>query len=60
VQPLWKLRPVLTKSSVSVLTNSISIKSTRLANDLGYEPHYTVEEAFERVVSYYEPEFGRR
>jgi 3beta-hydroxy-delta5-steroid dehydrogenase/steroid delta-isomerase len=59
VQPLWKLRPVLTKSSVSVLTNSISIKSTRLANDLGYEPRYTVEEAFERVVSYYEPEFGR-
>jgi hypothetical protein len=40
VQPLWKLRPVLTKSSVSVLTNSISIKSTRLADDLGYEPEF--------------------
>ena len=59
VQPVWKLRPVLTTSSVSVLTNSISIHSTRLADDLGYEPRYTVEEAFERVVSDYEPEFGR-
>jgi nucleoside-diphosphate-sugar epimerase len=58
VQPLWKLRPVLTTSSVSVLTNSISIESTRLAYDLGYEPRYTVEEAFERVISYYEPHFG--
>ena len=60
VQPVWKLRPVLTRSSVSVLTNSISIQSTRLADDLGYEPRYSVEEAFERVVSYYEPHFGRR
>ncbi len=59
VQPVWKLRPVLTASSVSVLTNSISIESTRLADDLGYEPRYSVEEAFERVVRYYEPLFGR-
>ena len=59
VQPVWKLRPVLTTSSVSVLTNSISIHSTRLADDLGYEPRYSVDEAFERVVSDYEPEFGR-
>ncbi|MGB5813365.1 MAG: NAD-dependent epimerase/dehydratase family protein [Polyangiales bacterium] len=57
VHPVWQLRPVLTRSSVSVLTNSISIRSTRLADDLGYQPRYTVEEAFERVVQYYGPRF---
>lgn len=54
VQPVWKLRPVLTRSSVSVLTNSISIRSTRLADDLGYRPRYGTDEAFERVVAYYQ------
>lgn len=53
VQPVWKLRPVLTRSSVSVLTNSISINSTRLAEDLEYTPRYSPEEAFERVLAYY-------
>ena len=54
VQPVWKLRPMLTRSSVSVLTNSISIRSTRLAEDLGYAPRYSPAEAFERVLAYYE------
>jgi nucleoside-diphosphate-sugar epimerase len=53
VQPLWKLRPVLTRSSVAVLTNSISIASSRLRDDLGYAPRYTPEEAFDRVLRYY-------
>lgn len=53
VHPVWKLRPVLTRSSVSVLTNSISIRSTRLADDLGYLPRYGTEEAFDRVLRYY-------
>jgi nucleoside-diphosphate-sugar epimerase len=53
VQPVWKLRPVLTRSSVSVLTNSISIRSTRLAEDLGYVPRYSAAEAFERVLAHY-------
>jgi nucleoside-diphosphate-sugar epimerase len=59
VQPVWKLRPTLTKSSVSVLVNSISVHSTRLADDLGYEPRFTPEEAFARVIDYYAPRFAR-
>ncbi|MEM7135977.1 MAG: NAD-dependent epimerase/dehydratase family protein [Myxococcota bacterium] len=59
VQPVWKLRPVLTRSSVSVLTNSISIRSTRLFDDLGYAPRYTPEEAFDRVIAYYAPRVGK-
>lgn len=58
VQPVWKLRPTLTKSSVSVLVNSISVRSTRLTDDLGYEPRFTPEEAFARVIAYYAPRFG--
>ena len=53
VQPVWKVRPMLTRSSVAVLTNTISIKSTRLAEDLGYTPRYTKEEAFNRVLAHY-------
>lgn len=53
VQPVWKVRPMLTRSSVSVLTNTISIKSTRLAEDLGYTPRYSPEEAFTRVIAHY-------
>lgn len=53
VQPFWQVRPLLTRSSVTVLTNTISIKSTRLADDLGYAPRYTPEEAFSRVLEYY-------
>lgn len=53
VQPVWKLRPVLTRSSVAVLTNSISIASTRLADDLGYQPRYSVDEAFDRTIAHY-------
>jgi nucleoside-diphosphate-sugar epimerase len=59
VQPVWKLRPTLTKSSVTVLVNSISVKSTRLAEDLGYEPRFTPEEAFDRVITYYAPRFQK-
>ena len=58
VQPLWKLRPVLTRSSVAVLTNSISIASSRLRDDLGYAPRYTPEEAFDRVLRYYAQDPG--
>ncbi len=59
VQPVWKLRPTLTTSSVSMLVHSVSVHSTRLADDLDYEPRYTPEEAFERVIAYYAPRFGK-
>ena len=59
VQPVWKLQPMLTKSSVTVLVNSVSVDSTRLADDLGYKPRFTPEEAFERVITYYAPRFGK-
>ena len=53
VRPVWNVRPVLTRSSVSVLTNTISINSSRLADDLGYTPRYSPEEAFARVLTHY-------
>ena len=59
VQPVWKLRPTLTRSSVTVLVNSISVKSTRLSDDLGYQPRFTPEEAFDRVLGYYAPRFQK-
>ena len=59
VQPVWKLQPTLTKSSVTVLVNSVSVDSTRLADDLGYKPRFTPEEAFERVITYYAPRFAK-
>lgn len=59
VRPVWKRQLTLTKSSVSALTNSISINSTRLTDDLGYRPRYTPEEAFERVTTHYAPRFGK-
>jgi len=52
LEDVRKLRPTLTKSSVSV-------HSTRLADDLGYEPRFTPEEAFARVIDSYAPEFAR-
>ena len=60
VQPVWKLRPILTPSSVTMLVNSVSVQSTRLADDLGYDPRFTPEEAFERVIAYYAPRFERK
>jgi len=60
VQPVWKLRPMLTRSSVTVLINSVSVHSTRLADDLGYKPRFSPEEAFERVITYYAPRFETR
>jgi len=59
VQPVWKLRPTLTRSSVTVLVNSISVKSTRLSDDLGYQPRFTAQEAFDRVLGYYAPRFQK-
>jgi sterol-4alpha-carboxylate 3-dehydrogenase (decarboxylating) len=59
VQPVWKLRPMLTRSSVTMLVNSASVQSTRLADDLGYQPRFTPGEAFERVITYYAPRFGK-
>jgi nucleoside-diphosphate-sugar epimerase len=53
VKPVFDVRPVLTRSSVAVLTNTISIKSTRLREDLGYTPRYTPEEAFTRTIAHY-------
>jgi hypothetical protein len=50
---------MLTRSSVTVLVNSVSVRSTRLADDLGYKPRFTPEEAFERVIAYYAPRFEK-
>ncbi|MBW1831616.1 MAG: hypothetical protein DRH23_16980 [Deltaproteobacteria bacterium] len=43
----------------AVLVNSVSVHSTRLADDLGYQPRFSPEEAFERVITYYAPRFGK-
>jgi hypothetical protein len=42
-----------------MLVHSVSVHSTRLADDLDYEPRYTPEEAFERVIAYYAPRFDK-
>jgi nucleoside-diphosphate-sugar epimerase len=44
---------------VTMLVNSVSVQSTRLADDLGYQPRFTPGEAFERVITYYAPRFGK-
>jgi nucleoside-diphosphate-sugar epimerase len=52
--PIVAIRPFLTRSSVSVLVNSISIRSQALERDLGYLPRYGVEESARRVMEYYD------
>jgi nucleoside-diphosphate-sugar epimerase len=46
-------RPKLTRSSVRALTRTYSVKSERLAQDLGYAPRYSREQAFERTMAHY-------
>jgi nucleoside-diphosphate-sugar epimerase len=46
-------RPKLTRSSVRALTRTYSVKSERLARDLGYTPRYSREQAFERTLAHY-------
>lgn len=54
ISPIWSVRPVMTRSSVTVLVNSISIRSDALARDLDYAPRYTTQEATRRVMEYYD------
>lgn len=56
VAPVVRLEPVITRSSVSVLVNSISIESDALARDLGYRPKYGAADAHRRVMEHYDGE----
>lgn len=53
VRPLWNVQPLLTRSSVIILTTYQSYDGSALRRDLGWAPRYTTAEAFRRTVDWF-------
>ena len=48
-------RPALTRSSVRALCETITVDDRRTREILGYQPHYTYDEAVARTVAWFQP-----
>lgn len=52
-RPLFRWRPLLTRSSVRVVCKDLSFGSGKAARELGYAPIYSEAEALERTVAWF-------
>ncbi|MEE8580583.1 MAG: NAD-dependent epimerase/dehydratase family protein [Myxococcota bacterium] len=52
-RPFVRLRPAITRSSVKLVCHNFSFLGHKAERDLGYQPVYSQEEAFDRTVGYF-------
>ncbi len=53
VRPVFRFAPTLTRFAVDFVCMDFTIRTSKLAEDLGYEPRYPPAEAIERTIAWH-------